>query len=51
MLAANLSSKYIETLDLFLTRLETYQSNSNYVQILDSFITQLNVLKPRYSSS
>ncbi|MDR2640492.1 MAG: hypothetical protein LBC61_04175 [Candidatus Peribacteria bacterium] len=43
-------SKHIETLDLFLAKLESYQSNSNYVQVLDSFLAQLNALKPRYNS-
>ncbi|MDR2640934.1 MAG: hypothetical protein LBC61_06670 [Candidatus Peribacteria bacterium] len=50
-LALGLPPKYIETLDLFLAKLETYQNNSSYVQILDEFSTQLDALKPRYSSS
>ncbi|MDR2640930.1 MAG: hypothetical protein LBC61_06650 [Candidatus Peribacteria bacterium] len=50
-LALGLPPKYIETLDLFLARLEIYQDNSNYIQILNEFSTQLDTLKPRYSSS
>jgi hypothetical protein len=49
--AASLSYTYVQALDTFLNRLETYQNNSNYIYILDSFSEQIKGLRSSYSSS
>jgi hypothetical protein len=49
--AASLSYTYVQALDTFLNKLETYQNNSNYINILDSFSEQIKNLKSRYDSS